>query len=191
MLPIPQTQPRASPVPHPALEPQSHHPSFHQWEQRRVGLCVGSCLHPAPCRQGPHCISTAVLLPSRQPEQLSPVSVPLRATSCHPQTWPLGCSRANEPHETCPAPHATRVSRGSCCPPLRGHRDTGGWLSGPLCSQLSCLPGLLTRPPAPLLAVMVPLLMRRCLGSRLPLSPQGRCPWSRPCGEWATQHRAR
>lgn len=176
------------PIPHPR-DPSLSCPTLHQEKQRRAGQVWGR-------RQGSHCTSTDVILPpSWQPEQLRPTATPGRATSCHPQTWPSGCSQANEPHEpheTCPAPRATRVSGAPAALPSRA---TGMWVgrqSGPPCSQPSRLPEPRDQAPATsLLAVMVPLLMRPCLGNRLPLSPQDRCPWSLPCGEWATRRRAR
>lgn len=95
-------------------------------------------------RQASHCTSTNVILPpSWQPEQLRPTATPGRDTSCHPQTWPAGCSQANEPHEpheTCPAPRATRVSGAPAALPSRATGMWVGWQSGPLCSQPSRLP---------------------------------------------------
>lgn len=110
---------------------------------------MGGCLRPAPCRQGPHCIPTDVVLVlplSWQLEQLSLTSSPVRATSCHPQTWPLGCSQANEPHEpheTCPAPRTTRVSGAPAALPSWATGTWVGWPSRPLCPQ----PPFLPRPP--------------------------------------------
>lgn len=81
---------------------------------------------------------------SRQPEQLSPTSTAVRATSCHPQTWPLGCSEANEPHaprETRPAPHATRVSGAPAALPPQAARVRAGCQNGTSPSTQPFRPG--------------------------------------------------
>lgn len=87
--------------------------------------------------------------PVLQPEQPSLTSAPVRATACPPWTWPPGCPQANEPHEpheTCPALRATRVSGAPAALPSQ---PGGGAERTPLLAASSS-PRLLTQAPGPL-----------------------------------------